>query len=40
MLIGGKSRAGSRVEPGKDPVHFALHSPQLGKRVETQLRRF
>jgi hypothetical protein len=32
--------SGRRVEPEKDPVHVALHSPQLGKRVETQSRKF
>jgi len=35
-----KIACGRHVEPGKDPVHFALHSPQLGKRVETQSRKF
>src|SRR5437868_6710898 len=35
-----KVASGRRVEAGKDPVHFALHSPQFGKRVETQSRKF
>ena len=36
----GKIPCGRRVEPGKDPVHLALHSPQLGKWIETQSRKF
>jgi len=40
MLIGGKSRAAVALNPDKDAVHFALHSPQLGKRVEAQSRKF
>src|SRR5205085_12436650 len=36
----GKIPCGRRVEPGKDPVHLVLHSPQLGKWIETQSRKF